>query len=110
MDGSTAFAGPGSRFALDEPHGALPASDAPPSSPGVRPFGLRFSRPFTSVATPVAVIPAYRYCQRRQIAILADTADVPMFRHTNPRTTESTGTPDGARPGSEETRSDWQNG
>lgn len=104
---TTAFAGPASRFALDQPRGGLIASDARPSARDVRPFGLRFARPF---APPIAVVPKYRYCPRRQIAVLVDTEDAPLFRHTNPRTTESTGTPDGKKPGGEETRSDWQNG
>lgn len=99
-----------SRFALDRPRGALIPSDAPPSPLGVRPFGLRFARPFAASLNPIAAVPAYEYCPTRQIAVITDDQMVPLFKHTNPHTVESTGTPDGGKPGGEETRSDWQNG
>lgn len=98
-----------SRFALDAPHGLLAPSDDEPSGPNLRPYGLRFARAFGSGST-VARVPAYRYCPERQIAVVADGRGLPAFRHTNPKTVETTGTPDGGRPGGEQSRTDWQKG
>lgn len=97
-----------SRFALGAPHGLLEAGVDPPSGPLTRPFALRRARAFSELPNRVAQVPAHHYDPVRQIAVLADGTDAPLFKHTNPVTQESTGTPDGRKPGSEETRPDWQ--
>lgn len=100
----------GSRFSLGTPRGRLAESAAAPSPEGLRPYVLRFARPFASTPNPVAEVPEYWYDPVRQIAVLADGSDAPMFKHTNPKTVESTGTPDGQGGSQEETRNDWQKG
>lgn len=98
-----------SRFALGAPNGQLDTSDAVPSDIHLRPFALRGARAFEATPNPVEPVPEYRYDPVRQIAVLAD-GEVPVFKHTNPKTQETTGSPDSDRPGHEDMRPDWQNG
>jgi putative ATP-grasp target RiPP len=102
------IATPEGRFALGAPRGALEVSDEPPSPPELRPFALRRARAFADLPNRVAKVPEHRYDPVRQIAVLADDRDVPLFKHTNPMTQETTGTPDGKGSQPEETRPDWQ--
>lgn len=96
------------RFALGRPKGILADDDPYPSPIGVRPFGLRYMRPFPSAPERMAPMPEYRYCPERQIAILVDCGDAPLFKHSHPITHDTTGQSDGDGPGREETRSDYQ--
>lgn|SRR5688572_5405807 len=96
------------RFALGAPHGRLEMSTDLPSTAPTRPFALRHARAFTQLPHRIAVVPEHRYDPVHQIVVLADDADVPLFRHTNPVTQETSGTPDGNKPAPEETRPDWQ--
>src|SRR5690606_28273141 len=104
------IAGAEGRFALSAPRGLLEVSAEQPSPVGVRPFALRRARAFDELPDQVARVPEYRYDPVRQVAVLAGDRDVPLFKHTNPRTQETTGTPDGRGAQPEETRPDWQPG
>jgi len=51
----------------------VPATSKP-SSPDTRPFSLRHA---VAVARPV--VPAFRYCERQQVAVTDDGRDVPLL-------------------------------
>jgi len=98
------------RFPLGRPRGVLELFTDLPSAAETRPFALRQAHAFTAVRNRIAEVPAHRYDPQRQLAVLADDKDVPLFKHTNPVTQETSGYPDGQQPSAEEIQPDWQPG
>jgi putative ATP-grasp target RiPP len=45
-----------------------------PSAGDVRPFGLRHTVP-----APRPAVPAFRFCERRQVAVTDDDRDIPLL-------------------------------
>lgn len=82
----------GSRFALGRPREDVPWSDAAPSAPGFRPFGLRFARPFDRELT--VPLPPHRYCAERQMMITTATG-APLHHHIDDMTRQTVLNKDG---------------
>ncbi|MFC5186154.1 putative ATP-grasp-modified RiPP [Actinomadura harenae] len=92
----------GDMFPLDPMPSVQAESTAPPSTTGVRPWGLRFIRqPRTR---PLAPDGSVIYDPVRQLTVEIATGN-PVFRHKG-GTKETTGTPDGSKPSPEETTKD----